>query len=84
MNDTQVMMNIVGCKACVLTDESLLTLFLFKSFTQELAFHLNVFFQRPLTLSKVTQVSVGKLPLLLPEVTIAQSYTCGNIIAKHS
>lgn len=62
---------------------NLFALFLFESFTHEVAFHLNVVFQWLLALSEVTQVRVGKLPLLLPQVTIAQSYACGNVVSKH-
>lgn len=62
---------------------NLLALFLFESFTEEVAFHFNTFLHWPLTLSKVTQVRVGELPLLLPQVTIAQSYACGNVISDY-
>lgn len=62
---------------------NLLALFVFESFTDKAAFHFDVLFQCPLTLSKVTQVSVGKLPLLLPQVTIAQSYACGKVTLNY-
>lgn len=62
---------------------NLLALFVFESFTEEVAFHFNRFLHWPLTLSKVTQVRVGELPLLLPQVTIAQSYACGNVISDY-
>lgn len=55
-----------------------LTLFIFESITEEVVLHCDVIFQCPLTLSEVTQVNVCKLPLLLPQVTVAQSYACRN------
>lgn len=63
--------------------QHVLALFLFKSLANEVAFHLNVVFQRLLALPKVTQVCIGKLSLLLPQVAVAQSYACGEVMSKY-
>ena len=55
-------------------------LLVFECFAKKVAFHLNTFLQRLLAFSKVTQVSVSKLPLFPPQVTIAQSYACEKYI----
>lgn len=72
-------MKYFACVAFQLQIKRLLALFIFESFTQELAFHLNVVFQIRLALSKVTQMCVGKFPLFFPHVAIAQCYACVNI-----
>lgn len=55
-----------------------LALFLFECITEKVALYFNVSFEGFLALSEVTQMCVGKFPLLFPKVAITESNAYGK------